>query len=220
MDRARSNKSRSNKSGFNKCYLYLLDTMADWEIAYLTAELNSGRYLIDGKTAVGKVSADQQMVKTMGGMQLFADRKLSEVAFVPGDFLILPGADTWAESRHKPVIERVEELLAGGVVVAAICGATVALAGHGVLNTRRHTSNDKGFLENFCPAYQGSHNYVDAPVVCEGNLITASGLAALDFSYQVMGRMRVMKPQTLQAWYELYRTRQPSCFHQLTESLK
>lgn len=25
-------------------YLYVFDTMADWEIGYLTAELNSGRY--------------------------------------------------------------------------------------------------------------------------------------------------------------------------------
>ena len=25
-------------------YLYVFDTMSDWEIGYLTAELNSGRY--------------------------------------------------------------------------------------------------------------------------------------------------------------------------------
>jgi len=25
-------------------YLYVFDTMADWEIGYVTAELNSGRY--------------------------------------------------------------------------------------------------------------------------------------------------------------------------------
>lgn len=25
-------------------YLYVFDTMADWEISYLSAELNSGRY--------------------------------------------------------------------------------------------------------------------------------------------------------------------------------
>jgi len=28
-----------------KAYLYILNTLADWEIGYLTAELNSGRYL-------------------------------------------------------------------------------------------------------------------------------------------------------------------------------
>ena len=28
-----------------KVYIYILNTLADWEIGYLTAELNSGRYL-------------------------------------------------------------------------------------------------------------------------------------------------------------------------------
>ncbi|MHA2005183.1 MAG: hypothetical protein ACW960_13935, partial [Candidatus Thorarchaeota archaeon] len=27
-----------------KAYLYILNTLADWEIAYITSELNSGRY--------------------------------------------------------------------------------------------------------------------------------------------------------------------------------
>jgi hypothetical protein len=26
-------------------FIYVLDTLADWEIGYLTAEINSGRYL-------------------------------------------------------------------------------------------------------------------------------------------------------------------------------
>lgn len=28
----------------NTVYLYVFDTMADWEIGYVTAELKSGRY--------------------------------------------------------------------------------------------------------------------------------------------------------------------------------
>lgn len=32
----------------NTVYLYVFDTMADWEIGYLTAELNSGRYYKKG----------------------------------------------------------------------------------------------------------------------------------------------------------------------------
>ena len=27
-----------------KVYMYVFDTMSDWEVAYLTAELNTGRY--------------------------------------------------------------------------------------------------------------------------------------------------------------------------------
>jgi hypothetical protein len=32
----------------NTVYLYVFDTMSDWEIGYLTAELNSGRYYKKG----------------------------------------------------------------------------------------------------------------------------------------------------------------------------
>lgn len=32
----------------NTVYLYVFDTMSDWEIGYLTAELNSGRYFKKG----------------------------------------------------------------------------------------------------------------------------------------------------------------------------
>ncbi len=27
-----------------KVYMYVFDTMSDWEVGYLTAELNTGRY--------------------------------------------------------------------------------------------------------------------------------------------------------------------------------
>ncbi len=209
-----------NRSKLNNCYLYVLDTLADWEIAYLTAELHSGRYLDGGRVAICKLSADQDSVTSMGGMRIFADRKLSQTEFVQSDLLILPGADTWMESRHKPLLGMVEDLIGRGVTVAAICGATVALAEQGVLDKRRHTSNDKGFLENFCPNYKGSANYLDQPAVSDGNLITASGLAALDFCYQVLEKTQVMTQKTLEAWYGLYTTREARYFHQLSESVE
>jgi hypothetical protein len=39
-----------------KVYLYILNTMADWETAHITAELNSGRFLKNGKVTIQKVS--------------------------------------------------------------------------------------------------------------------------------------------------------------------
>jgi hypothetical protein len=42
-------------SKLNNCYLYVLNTMADWEIAHITAELNSGRFLKRGKVTIQKV---------------------------------------------------------------------------------------------------------------------------------------------------------------------
>jgi putative intracellular protease/amidase len=207
-------------SKLNNCYLYVLNTMADWEIAHITSELNSGRFLKNGKVTIRKISKSLNPITSMGGMSIKADLKLSEVDFTEGDLLILPGADTWMEEEHNSVIEIVVNLIERGVIVAAICGATVALANAGILNSRKHTSNGKGFLEMFCPEYIGSDNYIDCPAVCDSNLITASGLAPLEFSYEIMKRVEVMKEETLTVWYKLYSTRESRYFYELMESMK
>lgn len=207
-------------SGLNNCYLYVLNTMADWEIAYITAELNSGRFLKDGKVTISKVSNNSNPVTSMGGMSIDVDIKLSEVEFLEGDLLILPGADTWMEEEHNYIIEMVESLIDRGVIVAAICGATIALANAGILNSRKHTSNGKGFLEIICPEYNGSNNYIDCPAVCDCNLITASGLAPLEFTYEIMKRIKVMKEETITAWYKLYSMKESKYFYELLESMK
>lgn len=207
-------------SKLNNCYLYVLNTMADWEIAQITAELNSGRFLKNGNVTIRKVSKSLDTVTSMGGMSINVDLKLSEVQFSEGDLLILPGGNEWMDEEHKSVIEMVENLIDRGVIVAAICGATAALAKAGILNNRKHTSNGKKFLEMTCPEYKGSDNYIDCPAVCDGNLITASGLAALEFTYEILKKIEVMKEKTVTAWYKLYSTKEPRYFFELMESMK
>ena len=59
---------------------------------------------------------------------------------------------------------KINLILSLGAAVGAICGATVALAEFGLLDNRRHTSNGRGFLEMFSPAYKGQDLYVDKPM--------------------------------------------------------
>ena len=68
--------------------------------------------------------------------------------------LLLPGATAWSEQKHAAAVQKAAELLSLGGTVAAICGATLALAHAGLLDKRPHTSNGTGFLEMFCPAYK------------------------------------------------------------------
>ncbi|WP_419822867.1 hypothetical protein [Anoxybacterium hadale] len=51
----------------NNVYLYVFDTMADWEIGYLTAELNSGRFYRKGlePTKIVTVGIQKKPVTTM-----------------------------------------------------------------------------------------------------------------------------------------------------------
>lgn len=210
------------KSNCEHCYLYVLDTLADWEIGFITAELNSGRYLNNhnGKLTIETVGSTLTPITTMGGMRIVPDKSIADVAFSEGDLLILPGGDTWMDGSNQQVIELVSALLNRNVVVAAICGATMALANNGILNNRKHTSNDGGYLQLVCPGYTGSEHYVNAPAVVDGNLITATGLAPLEFSHEVFKKIGVMKESTLEAWYQLYKTREAKYFYGLMESIQ
>jgi putative intracellular protease/amidase len=203
-------------------YLYVFDTMADWEASYAIAELNSGRYIKNGSTkyTVRTISVKAEPIVTMGGMRIVPDITVDE--FRPDDagLLILPGGNTWLESIHDPILEKAKECLHDGITVAAICGATFGLARAGLLNDRYHTSNDLNYLRSVCPGYAGSAFYRPEPAVSDGKLITASGVAPIEFTYEILKNLDVFSPKTLEAWYQLYRMHEARYFYQLMESLK
>ena len=53
-------------------YVYALDTLADWELGYVIAELNSGRFFKKDAPGVSvkTVSISKEPVKTMGGLTI------------------------------------------------------------------------------------------------------------------------------------------------------
>ncbi|MGG3508007.1 type 1 glutamine amidotransferase family protein [Paenibacillus lautus] len=206
----------------NTVYIYVFDTMADWEIGYLTAELNSGRYYKKGlaPSKIVTVGIEKTTVTTMGGLKILPDIKLDECSIESTDALILPGGDTWTETIHQPILKIAQRCLKEGILVAAICGATMALAQTGLLNSRQHTSNDLEYLKMICPTYKGEEYYKMESVVTDGKLITASGIAPLEFSVHVLKALGVFNSKTLDAWYSLNKTHESKYFYELMNSLQ
>jgi putative intracellular protease/amidase len=204
-----------------KAFLYVFDTMSDWEYGYLMAELNSGRYFKKDAAPVKvmTVGATKEMIATMGGLSIKPDMSLDECTFESEDFLILPGGTTWSEEIHQPILERTGQALKRGTIVAAICGAIEALADRGYLDTRKHTSNNLEYTKMVCPNYKGEEFYESVSAVADGNLVTASGIAPLEFAMEVLKKMEVFTPDTLYSWYHLNKTHQPQYFFQLMDSI-
>jgi len=202
-------------------YLVVLDTLADWEIAYLSAELHSRRFFADPKMdfKLLKAGITKDAVTSMGGVSYLPDLTLDTIEMKPGDLLLLPGSNLWDQAAVRPALELARDALDGGYQVAAICGATIGLANVGALNTRRHTSNDLGFLKQYCPDYRGEAMFRKEPAVRGDNLITATGLAPLEFSYEVLKMLKVWRPETAKAWYRLHKTRQERWYHELVASM-
>lgn len=71
-----------------------------------------------------------------------------------------------------------------------------------------------------CPKYSGEHFYQDKAAITEKNLITASGIAPVEFSYEVLKLLNVFRETTLEAWYNLYTKKETKYFYELMDSLK
>ena len=204
-----------------KVYLYVFNSMSDWEYGYLIAELNSGRYFKKDlePLRVLTVGANKEMITTMGGLSIQPDISLDECTLECNDLLVLPGGTTWREDIHQPILIKIGEALKLGTIVAAICGATEALANMGYLDNRNHTSNDLEYIKMVCPNYKGERFHVVGHAVSDENLITASGVAPLEFTREVLKQLDVLTPNTLNSWYNLNKTHKPEYFFQLMNSI-
>jgi putative intracellular protease/amidase len=202
-------------------YVYVLDTLADWELGYITSELNSGRFFKKGvpRVSLKTVSYSKEPINTMGGLTVVPDCLISDIVVAETSVLLLPGANTWNDPKHGAIIEKASELLCLGATVCAICGATAAIANYGLLNNRPHTSNGAGFLEMVSPGYKGQSFYLDKPSVADHNLITASSTGALLWAKQIIEHLGVFQSNTLESWCEYFSTGEPQHFFALMQTL-
>ncbi len=192
------------------------------EVAYLNAELYSKRYFKKGHRPIKLVtiSNSKAPIITMGGLRVIPNIEFDECNIEETAALILPGGNTWTESIHQPIIKMAAQCLEGDAVVGAICGATIGLAQNGLLNQRWHTSNDLEYLKMTCPNYTGESYYKKELAVTDRNLITATGIAPLEFTLHILKALDVFSDQTLNAWYNLYKTHENKYFYELMDSIQ
>jgi putative intracellular protease/amidase len=199
-------------------HLFVLDTLADWEPGFAIAHINRPAPGVPSRYRVRTVGIGRKPVRSAGGVGITPDLSLDELRPSDSAMLILPGADIWPEPSTDPALAAARDFVAAGVPVAAICGATFGLARAGLLDERRHTSNDRDWLAT--SGYRGGARYVNEPVVEDGGVITASAMASLEFARAILARLAVFPPKALEAWYGLFKTGDPACYYALTEALK
>ncbi|HEY6951726.1 MAG TPA: type 1 glutamine amidotransferase family protein [Bacteroidota bacterium] len=183
-------------------YLYVADGFADWEPGYAVAELRRrGHYRIE------TVAEKDGPVKSMGGITVVPSVTIAKVNPPDVAILIIPGGDFW---YGAPISAELEALIKGlfekKTPIAAICAATTVLARIGLFHDRRHTSNGLRFLQQEVPAYSDSNNYVDQPAVRDQGLITASGLAPIEFAKEIFEELSVFNKDDLSLWNSMHRS--------------
>jgi putative intracellular protease/amidase len=174
---------------------------ADWEPAHALAELRRS-----GNRSVVVVGFDDEAVTSMGGLRVVPDTTLDKIRLDEVEILIVPGGDFWEGSYPEEAMSRVlAEVLAAGVPVAAICAGTLALARAGILNDRRHTSNMPGYLPEHAPAYSGASLYEPGPAVSDRGVITASGLAPVEFAREIFRELKVFSTADEDLWFDMFK---------------
>lgn len=192
--------------------------MADWEIGHAVAHINSGDWQDSpDRYRVSTVGESDEAVTTMGGIKITPDIILDELAPHSSAMLILAGADTWLSGGNEVFSEKAGEFLSAGVPVAAICGATLGLAQAGLLNECRHTSNAPEVLA-MAENYSGLDLYRDELAVCDGDIITASGIAPVEFAWEIFRRLDLYIPPVLDGWYKLYGQHDPTGYAELVNA--
>lgn len=182
-------------------HMMVFEGFADWEPAHTLAELRRS-----GNRSVVIVGFDTEPITSMGGLRVVPDRKLSEVRATDVEIFLLPGGDFWEGAYPRAGIEgKLKELVSANVPVAAICAGTLAVARAGLLDTRRHISNMPGYIGEHVSEYSGATSYEQVPAVTDRGVITASGLAPIEFALEIFRELKIFSAEDEQLWFEMFK---------------
>lgn len=195
-------------------HVAIYDTLADWEVGHLLAELRTGRFTGTPFDVVS-VAESGKPVTTMGGMRMLPDAILADLDPAGSDLLVLPGALMWDTGGGEQFATAAKRFLDAGVPVAAICGATAGLARAGLLDERNHTSAAAEYLA--ATGYAGRNRYVDERAVVDRDLVTAGPQSPVQFARATLGRLGLASPETLEAYEGVFHRSDPASFPTLMQ---
>ena len=167
-----------------KIAVFLFDNMTDYEVTFLTHLLK-----VDAGREVITLSYEDKMIRSASGVMYRADTRVQDVSDGEIDGLILCGG--WFGELRSELTALIQKLNTAHKLLAGICGAgTYFLAASGVLKNVRYTTPITQWTEKHREVFGNvdpfpRENYVQSRVVTDKNIITAQGIAFLDFAVAV-----------------------------------
>ncbi|GAO29937.1 type 1 glutamine amidotransferase family protein [Geofilum rubicundum] len=183
-----------------KIAVFLFDGFSDWEISYLTPEINKSELF-----ELVYFSPSGDLVTSMGGLQVKPTKSLKDLAFEDLEMLILPGGTAWDKGGNREIEKLTVDMFEAGKPVAAICAATIYLGQIGLLNDLKHTSSDLNYLKGMAPEYSGGDHYQNALAVTDGHLITANGIAPIEFAREIFKTIGLYSDAAIEKWFQLFK---------------
>ena len=141
----------------------------------------------------------------MGGLTIKPSCSLSEIITAELELLILPGGNMWEKEKPEKIQQLVVQVYKSNKPIAAICAATTFLGKTGMLDDIKHTSNDLNYLKGIAPAYKGADLYQNTLAITDSNIITANGIAPIEFAREVFRMVHLYNEENLEKWFQLFK---------------
>jgi putative intracellular protease/amidase len=148
------------------CAVFIFDGFADHEVALVLASLRK-----TGDCTLETFSTKGQPVTAMSGLRALPHTSLPNMCPEDYDLLFLPGGEKWEKGDNLEIFPLVKATV-GRRLIAAASEGILALADLGLLDHIPHTSNFPGYLQQYCPDYEGAHLHRCSSSVHAGNIIT------------------------------------------------
>lgn len=168
----------------NKILVFIFDGMTDYEITFITHLLSA-----DAGKKIITISYEDKIIEGRSGFLYKPSKLITDVIYEDVEGLIIPGG--WYGNTKPELIELINNLNSKGKLISAICGAgTVFLAKAGILKNVKYTSPIKEWTQKHIEVFGEKdpfprENYVYERVVRDGNIITAQGIAFIDFAIEI-----------------------------------
>lgn len=82
------------------------------------------------------IGINNRPIKTAGGLKIIPDCTVSEIDISADTVLLLAGANTWHDKKHKDILSLTEKVLLENGTVVSMCASVGALNSLGILATR------------------------------------------------------------------------------------
>ena len=168
----------------NKILVFIFDGMTDYEITFITHLLSTSAH-----KEIITVAYEDKIIKGCSGFLFKPSRLISDVLYEDVEALIIPGG--WYGETKLELIELINNLNSKGKLISGICGAgTIFLAKAGILNNVKYTTPAIEWTKKHIDVFGEKdpfprENFVSERVIRDGNIITAQGIAFIDFAIEI-----------------------------------
>jgi len=167
-----------------KILVFIFDEMTDYEITFISHLLSA-----DAGKEIITIAYEDKMIKGRSGFLYKPSRLVDDILDEDVEGLIITGG--WYGQTKPELMKLINNLNSKGKLISAICGAgTVFLAKAGVLNNVKYTTPIVEWTQKHIEIYGNEdpfprENFVSERVVRDRNIITAQGIAFIDFAIEI-----------------------------------